>query len=388
MKNSTVNNTSLKTPRWLRRLTAAWYWLIEPSPSVVEPERRLQARLLMAMLLLLIVLGLLSMTLSLFGVYTEPGEQKTVGSIYDWITLPTLLVLTVAYGLSRGTHYPVAALLTVSIIMSATFAAVIVNPHEFRIIFFLILGGLIASLFLSARVTAMIFLATLIGILLLPKLAVGISTSNNTSALFFVLTVGGLVVMAASLRQSYLEQIDWQTQQLIESEARLRDLSIRDPLTGLFNRRHLEEVLALEMVRAVRKQYPIGVIMADIDHFKKFNDTYGHAAGDEVLIQVGNLLRAHIRSSDVTCRYGGEEFILILPEASQKIAQTRAEQIQASIRLLQLQYQGLVLERITFSLGIAIFPEHGSTIDAILGAADNALYRAKREGRDRVVVAD
>src|SRR5215211_3715591 len=299
MKNPTVNNTS-KTPHWLRRLTAAWYWLIEPSPSIVEPERRLQARLLMAMLLLLIVLGLLSMTLSLFGVYTEPGEQKKAGSIYDWITLPTLLVLAVAYGLSRGTHYPVAALLTVGIVMSATFAAVIINPREFRIIFFLILGGLVASLFLSARVTAMIFLATFTGILLLPKLAVGISTSNNNSALFFVLTVGGLVVMAASLRQSYVEQIDWQTQQLIESEARLRELSIRDPLTGLFNRRHLEEVLALEMVRAVRKQYPIGIIMADIDHFKKFNDSHGHAAGDAVLIQVGNFLRAHIRSSDVT----------------------------------------------------------------------------------------
>jgi len=387
MKNPTVNNTS-KTPHWLRRLTAAWYWLIEPSPSIVEPERRLQARLLMAMLLLLIVLGLLSMTLSLFGVYTEPGEQKKAGSIYDWITLPTLLVLAVAYGLSRGTHYPVAALLTVGIVMSATFAAVIINPREFRIIFFLILGGLVASLFLSARVTAMIFLATFTGILLLPKLAVGISTSNNNSALFFVLTVGGLVVMAASLRQSYLEQIDWQTQQLIESEARLRELSIRDPLTGLFNRRHLEEVLALEMVRAVRKQYPIGIIMADIDHFKKFNDAHGHAAGDAVLIQVGNFLRAHIRSSDVTCRYGGEEFILILPEASQQIALTRAEQIRVGAGLLQLQHEGLVLEAITFSLGIAIFPEHGSTIDAILGAADNALYRAKREGRDQVVVAD
>src|SRR5687767_12818440 len=214
MKNFTDTNNSSKLPRWVRILAGVWHWLIEPSPAIVEPVGRLQARLLMAMLLVLIVLGLFSLTLSLLGVYTPPGEPKKVGSIYDWITLPTLLVLTVAYGLSRGKHYPVAALLTVGIVMSATFASVIVNPQEFRIIFFLILGGLIASLFLSARVTAIIFLATFTGLLLLPALAVGISTSNNISALFFILTVGGLVVMAASLRQRYLDQIDWQTQQL------------------------------------------------------------------------------------------------------------------------------------------------------------------------------
>ncbi len=388
MKNSIVNNTSPKLPHWRRRLSAMWRWLIEPSAAVVEPERRLQARLLMAMLLILIMLGLLSLTLSLLGVYAEPGEQNTFGSISDWITLPTLLFFAVAYGLSRGMHYPVAALLIVGIVMSATFAAVVLNPQESDTISFLILGGLIASLFLSARVTAMIFLATFTGLLLLPALAVGISTSNNTSSLFFILTVGGLVVMAASLRQRYLEQIDWQTHQLVESEARLRELSIRDPLTGLFNRRYLEEMLALEMIRATRKGHPIGIIMADIDHFKRFNDIHGHAAGDAVLAQVGNFLRTHVRSSDATCRYGGEEFILILPEASRKITQIRAEQMREDTRHLHVQFEGQTLEAITLSLGIAVFPDHGSTNAAILGAADAALYRAKREGRDRVVVAD
>ena len=386
-KNFTDTNNSSTLSRWRHVLAATWHWLIEPSPSIVEPVDRLQARVLMAMLLVLIVLGLLSLTLSLLGVYTPPGEPKTVGSIYDWITLPTLLVLAVAYGLSRGRHYPVAALLTVGIVMSATFASVIVNPQEFRIIFFLILGGLIASLFLSARVTAMIFLATLTGLLLLPALTVGISISNNISALFFILTVGGLVVMAASLRQRYLDQIDWHTQQLVESEARLRELSVRDPLTGLFNRRYLEEVLALEMIRAVRKQFQIGIIMADVDHFKRFNDTHGHAAGDAVLVQVGNILRTHVRSSDVTCRYGGEEFILILPEASREITQMHAEQMREDVRHLHVEFEGQTLEAVTLSLGIAIFPEHGLSYDEILGAADAALYRAKSGGRDRVVVA-
>ena len=388
MKNFTVNNTSSKLPHWRRRLAAVWRWLIEPSPSIAEPERRLQARLLTAMLLVLLIVGLLSLTLSLLGVYSKPGEPTTVASGFRWITLTAILLLAVGYGLSRTRHYAVAAGLAVCSVLSATFVIVIVNPQNLQFPFYLILGGLFGSLFLSARTTAIGFVVTFIGLLLLPTFAAGFSTSDNIIAVFFVLTVGGLVVMAAALRQRYLEQIDWQTQQLVEREARLRELSIRDPLTGLFNRRYLEEVLVVEIIRAARKGHPIGIIMADIDHFKRFNDIHGHAAGDAVLAQVGNFLRTHIRSSDVTCRYGGEEFILVLPEASRKITQMRAECMCEDARHLHMQYEGQTLEAVTLSLGVAIFPEHGSTNAAILGAADTALYHAKHEGRDRVVVAD
>lgn len=365
-----------------------WHWLIEPSPSVAEPEHRLQARLLMAMLLVLLLLSLLSLTLSLLGVYSRLGEPTTVASKFRWITLTAVLLFAVEYGLSRTRHYPVAAVLAVCSLLSATFVIVILNRENLQYLFYLILGGLFGSLFLSARTTAIVFFVTLIGWLLLPAFAAGFSTSDNMNAVFFILTVGGLVVMAAALRQRYLDQIDRQTQQLVESEAQLRELSIRDPLTGLFNRRYLEEVLALEMMRAARKQYPIGIIMADIDHFKRFNDTHGHAAGDAVLVQVGIFLRTHVRSSDVTCRYGGEEFILILPEASRAITQMRAEHMREDARHLDVQHEGQTLEAVTLSLGIAIFPDHGLTKDVILGAADTALYRAKRDGRDRVVVAD
>jgi diguanylate cyclase (GGDEF)-like protein len=389
MKNFIDTNSSSKTPRWRRMLAVVWHWLIEPSASIVEPERRLTARLLMAMLLILIILGLLSLTLSQFGFYTKPGEPKSVGSVFDWVTLTAVLLLAVEYGLSRSMHYyPLATALAVGTVLSATFVIVIVNPNNLQFLFFLILGGLVGSLFLSARATAIVFIVTFIGLLLLPTFVPGFSTLNNANALFFILAVGGLVVMAAALRQRYHEQLDWRTQQLLESEARLRELSIRDPLTGLFNRRYMEEVLALEMSRAVRKQYPIGIIMADIDHFKRFNDTHGHAAGDAILVQVGNLLRTHVRSSDVTCRYGGEEFILILPEASREITQIRAEKMREDASQLHVQYEDQTLEPVTLSLGVAIFPDHGSTIEALFGAADTALYCAKREGRDRVVVAD
>jgi diguanylate cyclase (GGDEF)-like protein len=388
MKNFTVNSISSKIPRRPRRLAAVWRWLTEPSPSIFEPEQRLQARLLMVMLLGFITLGLLSSTLSLLGVYSKLGEPKTVTAVFLRITLAAVLLLAVEYGLSRTVHYTLAAVLAVGTVLTATFVVVIANPENLQFLFFLILGGLMGSLFLTARGTAIVFFVTFLGLLLLPTFVPGFSISNNINGLFFILTVGGLVVIAATLRNSYLEQLDWQTQQLVESEARLRELSVRDPLTGLFNRRYLEEALALELIRAARKQYPIGIIMADIDHFKRFNDTHGHAAGDAVLVQVGNFLRTHVRSSDITCRFGGEEFILILPEASLKITQMRAEHMREDARHLHVQYEGQTLEAVTLSLGVAAFPDHGSTNDAILGAADTAMYRAKRDGRDRVVVAD
>ena len=174
---------------------------------------------------------------------------------------------------------------------------------------------------------------------------------------------------------------------MAESEALLKELSIRDVLTGLFNRRYLEETLAREINRSARKELALGVMMIDIDHFKHFNDRYGHAAGDELLRQLGAALRAHVRGSDVACRYGGEEFILVLPESSLEVTLKRAEQLLEVVRRLQVNYEGQPVGRVTISVGVAVTPDHGATSEAVLKAADAALYRAKDEGRDRVVVA-
>jgi len=380
MNNNTEPTASSKMPGWLHKLAAAWRWLIEPSLSVVEPERRLRARLLMAMLLILLVLMFFSLILTIFGPFSQPAA-------IIWIMIAVVLLFGVEYGLSRGKHYQVAADMLVGTVFVATLASVIVNPTDTQTFFFLVLGGLIASLFLSARVTALVFFITFVVLLVLPFIVTGIST-KDIIGLFFILMVGCLVMMAAVLREGYLKQIDWQTQQLVESEMHLRELSIRDPLTALFNRRYLEEALALEMIRSLRKQYPIGIIMVDVDHFKKFNDIHGHAAGDAVLIQVGNIFRSHVRSSDITCRYGGEEFIIVMPEATLEITQMRAEQIRTNVRQFHVQYEGSTLEAVTLSIGISVFPTNGSTIDEILRAADTALYRAKNNGRDQVVTAD
>jgi diguanylate cyclase (GGDEF)-like protein len=168
----------------------------------------------------------------------------------------------------------------------------------------------------------------------------------------------------------------------------LRGQSIRDPLTGLFNRRYMEETLDRELSRAERERRPLSLILLDIDRFKHFNDTFGHEAGDIVLSSLGALLRGASRAGDVACRYGGEEFVLILPAASLGDAQRRAEEIRESIRGLRVTQGGRPLEAVRCSMGVAAFPEHGGEGGVLLRAADAALYRAKREGRDQVVLAD
>ncbi len=167
----------------------------------------------------------------------------------------------------------------------------------------------------------------------------------------------------------------------------LRSQAIRDPLTGLFNRRYLEETLAREVRRAARRNATLGVIMFDIDHFKQFNDAYGHQAGDAILRAIGSYLQSHTRAEDIACRYGGEEFTLILPEAPLTILMQRADQICAGITQLQVEYFRQMIGSITLSAGIAIYPDHGLSGEAVLRAADTALYRAKADGRNSVAVA-
>jgi len=168
----------------------------------------------------------------------------------------------------------------------------------------------------------------------------------------------------------------------------LRAQSIKDPLTGLYNRRYLEESLDREIRRATRSAKPLGILMLDLDHFKKFNDTYGHDAGDAILKETAAFLTRSIRAEDIVCRHGGEEFVVILPTADLHASQMRAERIRSKLRDLVVLHQGHSLGTITVSVGVAAVPEHGSDPKALLQAADSALYRAKREGRDRVAVAE
>lgn len=167
----------------------------------------------------------------------------------------------------------------------------------------------------------------------------------------------------------------------------LRTQSVRDALTGLYNRRHLEEMLHREIRRAGRAGQSLGVLMLDLDYFKRFNDTYGHGAGDAVLRHAASFLLKNVRAEDFVFRFGGEEFVVILPTAELKGSQTRAECLREKIKELTVLYQERSLGMVTISVGVAVFPKNGTSPQELIAAADAALYEAKRGGRDRVSLA-
>ncbi|PSN19209.1 hypothetical protein C7271_08515 [filamentous cyanobacterium CCP5] len=168
----------------------------------------------------------------------------------------------------------------------------------------------------------------------------------------------------------------------------LQDRAVHDPLTGLFNRRHLETLLDSFLGRGLSTDQQLALVLIDIDHFKQINDTYGHPAGDVVLQDFSVFLKGHVRPSDSICRYGGEEFCLVLPNTSLAVAQRRAEKIRHSLGYVFPSFQGQSLPQFTVSMGLAQAPIHGATRDELILSADRALYLAKRSGRDRVIDAN
>lgn len=168
---------------------------------------------------------------------------------------------------------------------------------------------------------------------------------------------------------------------------RLRAQSIRDSLTGLYNRRYLNEVLEREIRRAARTRRQLAVLVLDVDNFKGLNDTCGHEAGDAFLRQLGAFLQQRVREDDVACRYGGDEFVILLAETSLETARKRARQLREGIKTLSVAHRGQYLTPPTVSLGAALYPDHGASADELIRAADDALYKAKARGRDCLVIS-
>jgi diguanylate cyclase (GGDEF)-like protein len=166
----------------------------------------------------------------------------------------------------------------------------------------------------------------------------------------------------------------------------LRQQAIRDPLTDLFNRRYLDETLSRDLYQAQRRNAPLCVVMLDLDGFKQFNDSFGHGPGDALLREIGRVLRELLRQSDISCRYGGDEFVLVLPDSSVANTQERLDEIRKFLKGLQIHYGEKTFEMITLSAGIAQTPEHGTSASELLQAADEALYAAKQDGGDRSVI--
>jgi diguanylate cyclase (GGDEF)-like protein len=190
---------------------------------------------------------------------------------------------------------------------------------------------------------------------------------------------------AQQLVESVNAELQSQLVEITALEHKVREQAIRDALTGLHNRHYLSETLAAELSRADRASYTVAFLLVDLDLFKQVNDHYGHPAGDQVLIAVANSINTQTRLSDIACRYGGEEFLIILPQITLESAMLRAEQLRLDIATLQTQIAGPIIQ-ITASIGVAIYPLHAETSDGILTAVDEAMYQAKEHGRNQVVL--
>lgn len=172
----------------------------------------------------------------------------------------------------------------------------------------------------------------------------------------------------------------------LKMQENMRQETIRDPLTGLFNRRYMMEILHLEIARSERSRRSLALIMIDVDYYKSINDQYGHSLGDQVLVQVSQVFLENIRRGDVACRFGGDEFVLVMPGVSLEVAVQRAEFIRLKVGNMKVRVEGGGEENITLSMGVAAYPSHGANADALLRAADQALYRAKEQGRNRTAL--
>ena len=215
----------------------------------------------------------------------------------------------------------------------------------------------------------------------------------------YLLVIGGIAYGNEQRRRTTREQLrrgekallsangelQQQLSEIHALQAQLREQASRDPLTGLYNRRYLDATLGRELARCERERQNLSLILIDIDYFKQINDRYGHQAGDEVIKKVASMLNQQARAADVACRYGGEEFLLLLPNMPRAIALERAEQWRSAVAETTVLFQEFCLQA-TVSVGIAIYPDHGQSPEELIRCADVALYRAKSEGRNRVVL--
>ena len=220
-------------------------------------------------------------------------------------------------------------------------------------------------------------------------LCMPIVAHGNTMGMLYVECADELVMHWCKQHMDGLRQLVKLTGMAIATlnlRSRLENQSIKDSLTGIFNRHFMQISLDRELSRARRRKQVLAVFMLDLDHFKNFNDTYGHAAGDKALRAVSDIFKASVRTEDIACRYGGEEFTIIMPDVTPEVAYERAENIRLTVEKLRLPLDREIYGEMTVSIGVSLYPHEGDSADLLLRNADQALYRAKRGGRNRVAL--
>jgi diguanylate cyclase (GGDEF)-like protein len=297
------------------------------------------------------------------------------------------LVIFVALLFNLNGKFRVSTWFTAPCMVFGPWLSIMLDPSvlagDFMPLIYVAMSIQLCSILLRERMTIIIAVIQLVAVSTLILITPALKAINWPSLMTFIVSTAVVGVLYGISNKRQMEEIEKQRNQLLLDEAKLRVLSVRDPLTGLYNRRYMEETFDREIQRAIRKQQPLSVIMADIDGFKNINDTVGHVLGDKALVKVSAFLMKSIRASDVACRFGGDEFCLILPDCTLDEGIKRANALRCAIEEFSADGDD-ELEAFTLSFGVSAMPDDGMTREALLGAADCALYSSKRAGRNRV----
>ena len=346
------------------------------------PSKARRAINLLVFQLIYVVLLLFTMILCVF---VDRGERLA----FYLLLLGGLFVIdAVALALNLQGKFRSSTWLTSICMVFGPWLSILIDPTvingDFVPLIYVAMSIQLCSILLTQRATLILATIQFTGLIVLILSSPALQAINWPSLVAFVVFTAIIGVLYGFANNRQLQQIEAQRNQLLLDEEKLRELSVRDPLTGLFNRRYMEETFEREIQRALRKQLPLSVIMTDIDGFKAINDNVGHVLGDIALVRVAAFLAKSIRASDVACRYGGDEFCLILPDCSPEEGIRRANALRTEVEKLKFDPKEMGIEQITMSFGVAAFPDDGLTREALLTAADSALYSAKRAGRNRV----
>lgn len=373
------------TKKW--KFEKFFHRLIYPAityKDLFEPERR-RSKLLALILLAILILTVLILAI----VFMTNGPGSSRRTEYTILIFGLILIILTAYLLNHFGHYSISASLLLICALLGPWGSIVLDPEiiqgDFVPLAYVLIPVLLSSILVHPAITIGIALIQISGLLLIPTFIPATVTINWASFLFFVFLTSILSILANIISRQDLREIDRQTQLLIQSESKMRELSIRDHVTNLYNRRYMDETLNREILRAKRQKVPVGIMIMDIDHFKQYNDTMGHATGDSLLKELAKIILSHVRDADIACRFGGGEFVLVMPGASQKTTMIRAETLCKSVRNMRFSCINKLKGEVTVSIGLSSFPKNGSTGKMVLKSADAALFQAKELGRDRVV---
>ena len=354
-----------------------------PQQSMDQPDDR-RARLL-AWTIIFLTLAMIpaGLIIAFSQRYANKVQLLTLA-----IPAAYILLLTGSFHLNRKRLCRVAALTTVLGGAAAVWVFLLINQYHYEevdliALFYVTLSILLASFLLNTWQTVLLALAQGAGLIILLNQDNSWAELDWQNLFAFMLSVSILSFCISYITQTDMRQIERQNRQLMANEAVLKDLATRDSLTNLYNLHYLLETLPRELSRIARHNSTLGVIALDIDHFKTIDQQHGHAAADQLLKEVAQLVKKKIRDSDIACRYGGDEFILVLPDASLAAVLDRAESLRKSI--LQEDFKTAVpgLAGITVSCGVAAYPQNGQSATDLLKAASEALSLAKQAGRNR-----